>query len=79
MVIRDRDAKFTRAFDTILHGNGAAPKKPPPCSPNLNAFAERFVQTLRHECLNHFIVLGDPPKISRPRLRPWWRRARSGR
>ena len=59
MVLHDRDAKFTRAFDSILNKNGAKPKKLPPCSPNLNAFAERFVQTLKHECLNHFIVFGE--------------------
>ena len=59
MVLHDRDAKFTRTFDAILTEKGATPKKLPPCSPNLNAFAERFVQTLKHECLNHFIVFGE--------------------
>jgi putative transposase len=59
MVLHDRDAKFTRAFDVILNDSGATAKKLPPCSPNLNAFAERFVRTLKHECLNHFIVFGE--------------------
>ena len=59
IVVHDRDAKFTRAFDGILNENGAKPNRLPPCSPNLNAYAERFVQTLKHECLNHFIVFGE--------------------
>ncbi|MBT8207057.1 MAG: transposase [Acidimicrobiia bacterium] len=58
MMLHDRDTKFTRVFDHILDPKGA-PKKLPPCSPNLNAFAERFVQTLKHECLTHFIVFGE--------------------
>ena len=58
MVLRDRDTKYTAKFDAILNERGTRPKKLPPCSPNLNAYAERFVQTLKHECLNHFIVCG---------------------
>lgn len=34
-------------------------KKLPPRSPNLNAFIERFIQTLKHECLGHFVILGQ--------------------
>ena len=48
-----------RALEGSLSVNGAAPKKLPPCSPNLNAYAERFIQTLKHECLSHFIVFGE--------------------
>lgn len=59
MMLHDRDTKFTRAFDGILTEHGATPMKLPRCSPNLNAYAERFVQTLKHECLNHFIVFGE--------------------
>ena len=61
-VIRQNPAGSNRsnsAFDAILRNNDAAPRKLPPCSPNLNAYAERFVQTLKHECLNHFIVFGE--------------------
>ncbi len=54
-----KDAKFTRAFDAILSKEGAAPNRLPRRSPNLNAYAERFVQTIKHECLNHFIVFGE--------------------
>ena len=58
MLLHDRDTKFTAAFDAILKTQGIAPKRLPIQSPNLNAYAERFIQTLKHECLNHFIILG---------------------
>ena len=59
-LICDRDAKFTGRFDKILRQQtGTRMKRLPPCSPNLNAHAERFIQTLKHECLNHFIVFGE--------------------
>lgn len=58
-LIRDGDGKFTIAFDEIIRSEGGKVKKLPPESPNLNAFAERFVQTIRVECLDHFVLFGD--------------------
>ena len=58
MVVRDRDTKFGPLFDRVLRARGVRPMKLPHCSPNLNAHAERFVQTVRVECLDRFIVLG---------------------
>ena len=58
-LIRDRDSKFAPIFDTILESSGVEVKKLPIRSPNLNAFAERFIQTLKHECLNHFVIFGQ--------------------
>ncbi|MEM9420192.1 MAG: hypothetical protein AAGA25_14225 [Planctomycetota bacterium] len=55
---RDRDGKFAPIFDTILKSFGVEVKKLLVRSPNLNAFAERFVQALTYECLNHFVILG---------------------
>ena len=55
--LRDRDSKFTRQFDGIFRSEGIAPIKLPPKSPNLNAFCERVIQSLKHEALDHFIVL----------------------
>ena len=46
-------------FDTILTVQGAKVHKLPVQSPNLNAYAERFVQTLKQECCDHFIILGE--------------------
>ena len=58
-LIRDRDSKFTRAFDEVLSGNGTRVIKTPVRSPRANAFAERFVGTLRRECLDHMLILGE--------------------
>ena len=58
ILIHDNDTKFTAQFDDILQTSGIRPKKPIPKSPNLNAFVERFIQTLQQECLDHFVVLG---------------------
>ncbi|MFF5210608.1 integrase core domain-containing protein [Streptosporangium sp. NPDC000396] len=58
-LIRDRDAKFTGGFDTMFAGAGVRVLKGPPRSPQANAFAERFVGTLRRECLDHLLVHGE--------------------
>jgi putative transposase len=58
-VIRDRDSKYTMAFDEIFAGNGTRVIKTPVRSPRANSFAERFVGTLRRECLDHVLILGE--------------------
>ena len=58
-LIRDGDRKFTEHFDAILQAEGVEVMKLPPASPNLNAFAERWAQTVQQECLDHFIVVGE--------------------
>ena len=58
-LIRDRDSKFTTAFDGVFAGNGTRVIKTPVRSPRANAIAERFVGTLRRECLDHILVLGE--------------------
>jgi putative transposase len=58
-LLRDRDAKFTTVFDEVFAGNGTRVIKIPAQSPRANAFAERFVGTLRRECLDHLLILGE--------------------
>jgi putative transposase len=58
-LIRDRDGKFTAAFDGVFAGNGTRVIRTPVRSPQANSFAERFVGTLRRECLDHVLILGE--------------------
>ena len=57
-LIRDRDSKFTAAFDEVFSGNGTRVVKTPVRSPRANSYAERFVGTLRRECPDHVLILG---------------------
>jgi transposase InsO family protein len=51
-LILDRDAKFSKAFRTLLEDAGVEVIRLPYRSPNLNAYAERFVRSIKDECLN---------------------------
>ena len=57
--IHDRDPVFTETFRSILRKSGLKPLKLPAKSPNLNAFAERFVLSIKSECLNKIIPLSE--------------------
>jgi hypothetical protein len=58
-LIRDRDGKFTAAFDDVFSGNGTQVIRTPVRSPRANSFAERYVGTLRRECLDHLLIHGE--------------------
>jgi putative transposase len=55
-LIRDRDSKFTRAFDDLWRAVGAEVVLTPIRAPNANAVAERWVGTVRQECLDHLLI-----------------------
>jgi putative transposase len=58
-LIHDRDTKFTKQFDGIFESDGLEIIKTPYRSPNLNAFCERVIQTIKNEALDYFVVFGE--------------------
>ena len=58
-LIIDRDGKFTARFRETLTDAGVKPVRLPPRSPNLNAFAERFVKSIQDEALHRMIFFGQ--------------------
>jgi transposase InsO family protein len=58
-VIMDRDPVFTARVRKMLRDAGAKPVRLPRRSPNLNAFIERFVRSIKEECLDRVIPLGE--------------------
>lgn len=58
-LVMDHDAKYTPTFRALLEREGIEIIRLPPRSPNLNAFAERFVRSIKDECLNRPIFFGE--------------------
>jgi len=58
-LIHDRDPLFTKAWVALLQSGGVKSVRIPASSPNCSPYAERFVRTVRTECLDHFVIFGE--------------------
>jgi len=58
-LIRDRDSIFTDAFEAVFTSEDIEIKKSAPRTPRMNAFAERWIKTVRAECADRMLITGD--------------------
>ena len=67
-LIHDRDSKFCESFHRTIEAIGVTPVKLPARSPDLNSFAERWVKSVKEECLSKLILFGALVHNSRSRF-----------
>ncbi len=75
-VLMDHDGKFSPAFRQMLKDAGSTPLRLPPRSPNLNAYVERFMRSIKSECLDQLIFFGE--RSLRRVLNQWCNRSCRG-
>jgi len=75
-LIIDRDTKYTQQFRRLIDEGGTEVIRLPPMSPNLNAYAERFVRSIKDECLGKMIFVGRRRCVERL-VNTWFTTTRS--
>ena len=58
-LLHDRDTKYTASFLAIIKSGHVKPLRMPARSPNLNAYSERWVRSVKEECLSKFVLFGE--------------------
>jgi putative transposase len=58
-LLRNNDGKFTAAFDDVAHGAGIRVVRTPVLAPKAATYVERFIGSLRRECLDHVVLHGE--------------------
>ncbi len=58
-IIHDRDTKFTRSFDNVFRSAGMKIVRTPFRTPQANGYAERWIRSIRQECLDHILIFNE--------------------